>query len=77
MEPQPPYSIIDISKEPILKGSEEDDMPPMSRAGCQQYKQKVVFPLSAIARDSGWLLSCGINDAGVALVKIQPGDLKI
>lgn len=50
MDVNPPYAIKAISKEPILKGSEEDDLPPLTRAACAHYKQKVIFPIGAITK---------------------------
>lgn len=76
-QPTPPFNVLAVSKEPILRGSERDDLNEMERSGCSQYKSKVVFSLGAIEHEDGWLLSCGINDAYCGLIKIIEKDLHL
>lgn len=76
-QPTPSFSILAVSKEPILRGSERDDLNEMEQSGCSQYKAKVVFPCGAIEHKDGWLLSVGVNDAYCALIKIGEKDLKL
>jgi len=77
MEPTPPFQTVAISSEPILRGSERDELSDVERQGCQQYKAKVVFPCGVLAYEKDWLLSIGVNDSACALVKITEDDLHL
>jgi predicted GH43/DUF377 family glycosyl hydrolase len=72
----PPFRVIKVSREPIVRGSELDDLSPMERSGILQYKPKVIFPMGAIAHKDGWLVSAGINDSQCVLLTIKEKDLK-
>ena len=69
--------IVKVSRKPILKGSEHDEMSPSESGSCRHYKQNVVFPCGAIEHKGGWILSVGINDAACGLVKIEEKDLNL
>jgi len=75
MEPEPPFNVVKISREPILIGSNEDDFSNDERRSIPHFKGKVVFPGGAVPIDGGWILSIGINDCACGLVKIK--DLKL
>lgn len=79
LDPEPPFKPVAISKEPLLIGSEADDLTAQEKASCVQYKAKVVFPGSAVESSPGgfiWL-ACGINDASCVIMKIDPEGLKL
>ena len=69
--------IIGHSKEPIITGSEADNLTETARAACPRWKPKVVFPAGCIQVDGGWLISLGVNDAACAIAKITPSMLKL
>jgi predicted GH43/DUF377 family glycosyl hydrolase len=75
MEPKPPYNMIAIRNEPILIGSENDDLGEMERSGCTQYKPKVVFPAGMVETGDEYLLSVGINDAQCGIVRVKKAGL--
>ncbi len=75
MEPEPPFNVVSISREPLLIGSNEDDFSESERTAIPHFKGKVVFPGGAVSVKDGWLLSVGINDCACGLVKIT--DLKL
>ena len=75
MEAVPPFKTLQISKEPLLRGSIEDDLKAQERLQWGKFKGRVVFPCGAMAADEGWILSLGINDASCCLVRIK--DLKL
>ena len=77
MEPEPPFAPIAVSKQPIVTGSEADDMSDLERASCFHHKQRVVFPAGAIEFDDGWVVSAGINDSAIALLHILEKDLHL
>lgn len=77
MEPNPPFQVTAISKKPILTGSEVCSLTPEERQKCGHYKQGVVFPGGCLTTDSGWILSVGVNDSSIVLVKIKEGDLRL
>jgi predicted GH43/DUF377 family glycosyl hydrolase len=69
---EPPFQMLEISKRPILRGSEVGG--DESRF---HHKKNVVFPLGAIEHEGGWIVSVGINDSQCALVKIKESDLQL
>ena len=75
MEPNPPFTVLRVSKSPVLRGSEEDDLTPEQRKACPHWKRNVVFPGGAVARDNGWLLSVGVNDSACVIAKVNEQDL--
>lgn len=77
MEPTPPFNFVAISREPILRGSEEDSTTAAERNICHHRKPQVVFPGSALVDKDGWLLSLGINDCQCAIAHIKESDLKL
>jgi predicted GH43/DUF377 family glycosyl hydrolase len=77
MQPDPPFRPVAISIEPILFGSEVDDIPPKDWPLCKHRKPQVVFPGGAIAREDHWLVSVGVNDYECLLVKVTPKDLHL
>lgn len=77
MNPEPPFETVTLSSEPILRGSENDDLPKDKRLACAHHKQRVVFPMGVMERDGAWLLSVGINDSSIGVVTITEKDLKL
>lgn len=77
MEPTPPFEVKAVSREPIIRGSEEDDLEPLERAACLHFKAKVVFPAGCVEQDGGWLLSMGVNDSSCVIAKIKPENLQL
>jgi hypothetical protein len=77
MEKNPPFQPLEMSMEPILCGSEVDDIPPQEWSQCKHHKGQVVFPGGVIAREDHWLVSVGVNDCECLLVKVTPKDLKL
>jgi predicted GH43/DUF377 family glycosyl hydrolase len=73
-----PYEITDISKKPILYGSEAMGFPPELMAKCPRYNpNRVVIPYGAIPNGDSWLVSIGINDSQCAIAKITPENLNL
>lgn len=70
-------NITAVSKKPILRGSEYDDLATTEAASCVHHKKNVVFPAGAIAVAGGWMLSVGINDSSCGLVKVEEKDLNL
>jgi len=66
-----------ISRKPILRGSELDDLSQTEASSCMHRKSNVVFPAGAIATKTGWMLSVGINDCLCGLVNIEEKDLNL
>src|SRR5260221_458166 len=77
MEPEPPFATISVSREPIVIGSELDDLSETERTGCLQFKKKVVFPAGAIIHGDGWVVSAGVNDSECLLMMLNEKDLKL
>jgi hypothetical protein len=77
LEPEPPFRQIAISKEPVVRGSETDDLSEQERSACSHYKRKVIFPCGAVERDGCFVLSAGVNDASCCLLNVEEGDLKL
>jgi len=70
IDPQPPFSIVAISKRPILSGTEQ-------YFHCRRYKPRVIIPYGAMADGDSWTVSVGINDAACGTVKLNPQDLNL
>jgi predicted GH43/DUF377 family glycosyl hydrolase len=77
MEPTPPFQTLALSSKPVVFGSEDDSFTLDERNGCGTHKAKVVFPAGCVPTEGGWILSCGINDAQCALLKIKPEKLNL
>lgn len=77
MDPEPPFEIYSVSSEPIIRGSEDEDMIPLDRASCFHRKLNVVFPGGCIKDGEDFLLSIGINDCQSAIARLKPADLKL
>lgn len=76
-EAKAPWPVVDISKEPVIWGSEEDELAVMERSSAFHFKAKVVFPAGCIEAPDGWLLSVGVNDSACAIVKLREKDLNL
>ena len=63
-EPVPPFRIVEISKEPILWGNEDDELiyPDISPL--------VIFPCGTIIRDDKFVVSFGLNDEKTGIIKV-------
>jgi predicted GH43/DUF377 family glycosyl hydrolase len=72
MESVAPFKVTGITKEPLLKGSEEG-----GSLDCFHHKPKVVFPLGLQAMDGGVLISVGVNDCESAVVRMNEPELKL
>jgi len=77
MEPEPPFTTIDISKEPVIRGSEHDELTPEEKTRAFHWKPNVVFPAGLLQKDGNLWLSLGINDSACALAKVDQKDLKL
>jgi len=76
-EPVPPFKVVGMSKRPVCRGSELGSLTQTERAGCSHFKGLVVFPLGCVAMADGWLVSVGVNDSEVAILKVTEEDLKL
>lgn len=74
MEPEPPFQVITMSKEPIVIGSENGRV---KQSECKHFKGCVVFVSGAIAYQGGALLSLGVNDSEIVLAHIKEEGLKL
>lgn len=77
MEDKPPFKMVQISRRPILYGSEIDNLSSEARRQCRQYKRQVVFPAGAGPGSDCLFLSVGVNDSACALLKIRPDQLNL
>lgn len=77
VEPKPPFTVLAVSKRPILYGSEIDLLSPPERTRCHHWKGNVVFPAGAIEHNGGWIVSIGVNDSACCLAKLTPSDLHL
>lgn len=68
----PPFNMIEISKRPILRGSEVG-----GDSGMFHFKPNVVIPYGVIEQSDGWILSVGQNDSACLMVRIKPEDLNL
>jgi predicted GH43/DUF377 family glycosyl hydrolase len=71
LEPEPPFSVVSVSRKPIIYGSEEDRLTPAEREACIHYKRNVVFVGGAYEADNYWIMALGENDSACVLVKIR------
>jgi predicted GH43/DUF377 family glycosyl hydrolase len=76
MESTPPFKVLKVCKEPIIRGSEDDDLGEQRQA-CPHWKSNVIFPTTCILQGDDFLLSVGINDAESAVVRLKEEDLKL
>ena len=77
MEPEPPFKVVAVSKQPIFRGSEDDDLNDTERHTAFHHKRNVVFPAGAVKDGDGWLLSFGVNDSACAVARLKFEDLKL
>lgn len=70
MEPEPPFTVVGLSKRPILTGTEQF----FDHA---HYKGNVIIVYGAIEKQFGWTISCGINDSMCGLVDVTREDLNL
>lgn len=77
IEAKPPFATLAVSKEPILRGSEQSELSATELSSCFHGKPNVVFPAGAMEFEGGWLVSCGVNDASCVLVKVSEKDLHL
>ncbi len=77
MRNEPPFDALRMSKEPIIYGSEDDDLSVTERATCAHRKPKVAFPMGAVRNSDEVLLSLGINDCACAVARIWTKDLNL
>jgi predicted GH43/DUF377 family glycosyl hydrolase len=77
MEPVPPFKTLAVSKEPIIRGSENDDLPEKEQRECFHRKPNVIFPGGAVVRGDEILLSAGINDCACGIIRLTEKDLKL
>lgn len=77
MEATPPFKQLAISRKPVARGSEGDELTPMERLACIHRKPKVIFPAGCIPLQDGWCVSCGINDCCSVLLHVHEKDLNL
>jgi predicted GH43/DUF377 family glycosyl hydrolase len=77
MDNKPPFAPVSISREPVIIGSESDDLTTTERSQIPFYKPKVVFPCGAIYDGSNFFLSVGINDGQLSICKVTPERLNL
>jgi predicted GH43/DUF377 family glycosyl hydrolase len=77
MQPEPPFTVLQVGKKPIIYGSEIGTLRGGARKACDFYKPNVVFPGGVIVKDGKFILAFGVNDAEITLVKITPGMLNL
>lgn len=77
MNPEPPFEIVKVSKNPILYGSESGDLNRDQRKACAHWKPNCVLPFGVVERDGGWLVSVGVNDSACSIVKVVAKDLQL
>lgn len=77
MKPTPPFEVLKISTEPIIHGSESDDLSVLERSSCLHWKSNVVFPSGCVRTNDGIFLSIGINDCISAIAKLSYFDLHL
>lgn len=77
MEQEPPFKTVAVSSEPIIRGSEEDDLTQIERSGCHHRKPQVVFPGGCIPHEDGWLVALGLNDCQSAIAHVKESQLKL
>jgi predicted GH43/DUF377 family glycosyl hydrolase len=73
MERRPPFTVLGVSRKPILYGSEIDNLKVKDRP--HHWKANVVFPGGAIEHNGGWLVAVGVNDSQFALSRVTQDDL--
>lgn len=71
MEPNPPFKVIQVSKQPILLGTEQ------FFPSHKFWKPRVLFPLGAVAVNGGWRVSLGLNDSACVTALITEKDLNL
>lgn len=77
IESKPPFATLAVSKEPVLRSSEQSELSATELSSCFHGKPNVVFPAGAMEIDGGWIVSCGVNDASCVLVKVSEKDLNL
>ena len=77
MNPEPPFEIVQVCREPIARGSEADDLTDLQRSSCIHHKKSVVFPGGCVQDGNDFLVSIGINDCECAVARIAESDLKL
>lgn len=64
MESKPPFQIIQLSKHPILSGTEE------YFPGHKFWKPRCCLAYGAVEQGDGWLVSVGVNDSACGFAKV-------
>lgn len=71
MTSEPPFATTEVNQEPLARGSEIDDLNDTERSGCPHRKPNVIFPAGCVIYNERAIISCGINDAESALIRIK------
>jgi predicted GH43/DUF377 family glycosyl hydrolase len=71
MESKPPFRVLNVSRSPILTGTER------WIPGCPHWKPNVVIPYGCVPQENGWMVSLGVNDALSCLATITEDQLKL
>jgi predicted GH43/DUF377 family glycosyl hydrolase len=71
----PPYGLIAVSAKPIVWASEYDRAIVNPRR--PGWNPLCIFPAGLAATADGWLVSVGINDSLIALLRLTPTDLDL
>lgn len=73
MDKQPPFKVSQVSKKPIIYGSELDGIKVKNRPA--HWKKNVIFPGGAVAQINYFVVSCGVNDSQCVLVHLTEKQL--
>lgn len=71
MESTPPFSIVSVSKKPIMVGDDR------YYYGHKFYKQRIVIPHGAVKNGDSFDVSLGINDSAVMVAHLKESDLNL
>jgi len=77
MENKPPFEVIQVSKRPILIGSEIDAITVTEKSNCHQWKPNCVLPYGVIQRGDSFDVSVGVNDSSCVISNINPKDFNL
>jgi predicted GH43/DUF377 family glycosyl hydrolase len=72
MDSKPPFKMLFVMQKPLLYGSELG-----GDESLRHFKKNIVFPCGVIRQGAEFVLSCGVNDSAISLVKIKDSDIKL
>ena len=71
IEPEPPFKVVAISRQPIYSGTEEYIQ------GHKYWKPRVAIPYGVRETPYGWEVSIGVNDFRCARLQVEASDLNL